>query len=253
MTTLMGQQTQQPYTPQRPLMHAPTPRAINPMTRNIEIAALREDQKMHVAQLKAPSIPLFDSAFSAFARGSLMSTPNGQVAVEDLLPGDELNTSTGEPAKILWIGSSTFVPAAPDRRMPLIRIMADTFGQSRPSSFLTVGPSARLLQTPHHLRGDNNGTRMFTKADEFVDGVNVIEICPPTPVSMFHICLTRHAAITVGGMEMETFHPGASVTRNVSYEMRDLFLSMFPHIAHTSDFGPLAHPRAPETVDIDVY
>ena len=52
---------------------------------------------------------------------------------------------------------------------------------------------------------------------------------------------------------METFHPGASVTRNVSYEMRDLFLSMFPHIAHTSDFGPLAHPRAPETVDIDVY
>jgi hypothetical protein len=179
MTTLLGQLTQQPYTPQRRLVQAPTPRAINPMTRNIEIAALREDQKMHVAQLKAPSIPLFDSAFSAFARGSLMSTPNGEIAVEDLLPGEELNTSTGEPAKILWIGSSTFVPAAPDRRMPLIRIMADTFGQSRPSSFLTVGPSARLLQTPHHLRGDNNGTRMFTKADEFVDGVNVIEICPP--------------------------------------------------------------------------
>jgi hypothetical protein len=234
-------------------MQAPTPRAINPMTRNIEIAALREVKKMHVAQLKAPSIPLFDSALSAFARGSLMSTPNGEIAVEDLLPGEELNTSTGEPAKILWIGSSTFVPAAPDRRMPLIRIMADTFGQSRPSSFLTVGPSARLLQTPHHLRGDNNGTRMFTKAEEFVDGVNVIEICPPTLVSMFHICLTRHAAITVGGMEMETFHPGASATRNVSYEMRDLFLSMFPHIAHTSDFGPLAHPRAPETVDVDVY
>ncbi|MDB9945764.1 Hint domain-containing protein [Ascidiaceihabitans sp.] len=253
MTTLLGQLTQQPYTPQRPLMQAPTPREINPMTRNIEIAALGEDQKMHVAQLKAPSIPLFDSALSAFARGSLMSTPNGEIAVEDLLPGEELNTSTGEPAKILWIGSSTFVPAAPDRRMPLIRIMADTFGQSRPSSFLTVGPSARLLQTPHHLRGDNNGTRMFTKAEEFVDGVNVIEICPPTLVSMFHICLTRHAAITVGGMEMETFHPGASATRNVSYEMRDLFLSMFPHIAHTSDFGPLAHPRAPETVDVDVY
>ena len=58
---------------------------------------------------------------------------------------------------------------------------------------------------------------------------------------MFHICLTRHAAITVGGMEMETYHPGSIATKDVSYEMRDLFLSMFPHIANTSNFGPLAH------------
>ena len=135
MTILLSQQTQQPHTPQRPLMHAPTPRAINPVTRNIEIAVLREDQKTHVAQLKAPSIPSIDSAFSAFERGSFMFTPNGEVTAEDLLPGDGLKTSTGEPAKILWIGSSTFVPAAPDQRMPLIRIMAYTFGQSHPSSF----------------------------------------------------------------------------------------------------------------------
>ena len=87
-------------------------------------------------------MPLFDSTFSAFARGSLMSTAQGYVAIEDLLPGDNLHISSGEAAKILWIGSSTFVPAAPDRRMPLDQIMANTFGVSRPSSFLTIGPSA---------------------------------------------------------------------------------------------------------------
>ena len=124
-------------------------------------------------------MPLFDSTFSAFARGSLMSTAQGYVAIEDLLPGDNLHISSGEAAKILWIGSSTFVPAAPDRRMPLDQIMANTFGVSRPSSFLTIGPSARLLQTPHHLRGNQGGTQMFTHASEFFDGVNVIEISPP--------------------------------------------------------------------------
>jgi hypothetical protein len=216
------------------------------MTRNFEVAALRADEKMHIAQHRAPALPLFDNAFCAFARGSLMSTSLGDVAVEDLQPGDKLNTSTGEPAKILWIGSSTFVPADPERRMPLIRIMADTFGPSRPSSFLTVGPSARLLQTPHHLRGESNGTQLFTLASEFVDGVNVIEVCPPTAVRMFHLCLDRHAAIIVGGMEMESFHPGSASIRSVSHPIRDMFLSMFPHIAHASDFGPLAHPRAPE-------
>ena len=63
---------------------------------------------------------------------------------------------------------------------------------------------------------------------------------------LFHICLTRHAAIRVNGLEMETFHPGAQAMRSVSQSMRDRFLSMFPRIGHISDFGPLAHPRAPE-------
>lgn len=253
MTFSTAAASAQPTTTHRTPMRAPYVRATQPMTRNFELAALRADGRLHISQLKAPILPLFDGAFSAFAHGSLMSTPNGGVAVEDLQPGDELETSTGEAAKIMWIGSSTFVPAAPERRMPLIRIMADTFGQSRPSSFLTVGPTARLLQTPDHMRGENSGTRMFTYASEFVDGVNVIEVCPPTPVRMFHICLTRHAAIKVGGMEMETYHPGSAALRSVSHATRDLFLSMFPHISHSSDFGPLAHPRAPEPAQTDTY
>ena len=192
-------------------------------------------------------MPLFESAFSAFARGTLILTADGEVAVEDLQPGDMIATSTGEAAKLIWIGSSSFVPADAGRRMPLIRIMPDSFGQSRPSSFLTVGPGARVLHTPHHLRADADGTQMLTPVREFVDGVNVIEVIPPTPVRLFHLCLTRHATIQAGGMEMETFHPGANATRSVSHATRGRFLGMFPQISHMMDFGPLAHPRAPES------
>lgn len=246
MTISLAAPKQYVSTPPRPQIRATQTRASIPMTRNFEVAALKADHKLHIAQHKAPVLPLFDDAFSAFAMGALVSTPNGHTAVEDLQPGDMISTTTGEPAKVLWIGSSTIVPAGRERRTPLIRIMADTFGPSRPSSFLTVGPSARLLQTPQHLRGDTAPNQIFSLAREFVDGVNVIEVCPPTPVRMFHLCLERHAAITVGGMEMETFHPGNKALRSVSHTTRDLFLSMFPHIAHASDFGPLAYPRAPE-------
>ncbi|MDB4197189.1 hypothetical protein N9777_02750 [Ascidiaceihabitans sp.] len=114
--------------------------------------------------------------------------------------------------------------------------MADTFGVSRPSSFLSIGPSARLLQTPHHLRGNERGMQMFTHASEFVDGVNVIEICLPPPVQMFHICLTPHAALTFGGMEMEmemeTYHPGSIVTREISSEMRDILSNVPAYCSH---------------------
>jgi len=216
-------------------------------TRSIEIVALRSDDSLYIGQDKAPAVPLIDSAFSAFARGSLIQTTMGEVAVEDLHPGDMIATSTGEAAKLVWIGSSSFVPTEGTRRTPLIRIMPDAFGQGRPSSFLTVGPHARILQTPHHLRSDAGGTRLLTPVREFVDGVNVIEVAPPTPVRMFHLCLTRHAAIMANGVEMETFHPGADAGRSVSHSVRDRFLGMFPRISHLSDFGPLAHPRAPES------
>lgn len=227
---------------------SPEPARARPATptRSFEVAALRSDGSLYIGQDRAPALPLFESAFSAFARGTVIQTETGNVAVEDLQPGDMISTSTGEPAKLIWIGSSSFVPADAGRRIPLIRIMADSFGQGRPSSFVTVGPAARLLQTPHHLRGDAGKNQMLTPVREFVDGVNVIEVVPPTPVRLFHICLTRHAAINVGGIDMETFHPGATAMRSVSHSLRDRFLGMFPQIGHAADFGPLAYPRAPE-------
>ncbi|MEL7132020.1 MAG: Hint domain-containing protein [Pseudomonadota bacterium] len=232
---------------------APYDRYIAPMARTdttplrtFEVAALRADGSRSVATFKAPAIPLFESAFSAFARGVVLSSTSGGIAIEDLQPGDWLNTSAGAPAQVVWIGSSNFVPSDAGRRIPLIRIMADSFGQNRPASFLTLGPAARLLQTPAHLRATTDGAPLLTPASTFVDNVNVIEVVPPTPIRLFHICLSRHAAVDVGGIEAETFHPGRQATRQVSHAQRDLFLSMFPHIAHTTDFGPLAHPRAPE-------
>lgn len=224
------------------------PRAFQdtPVTRIYEVAALRADGSLSITSTKAPAIPLFESAFSAFARGAMLSAPGGDVAIEDLRPGEWLHTSSGQPAQVLWVGSSQFVPADTGRRVPLIRIMADSFGENRPESFVTVGPAARLLQTPAHLRGTAGGANLLTLASDFVDNVNIIEVIPPTPIRLFHICLSRHAAINVGGIEMETFHPGMGATRSVTYAQRDMFLSMFPHISHITDFGPLAHPRAPE-------
>jgi hypothetical protein len=214
-------------------------------TRSFEIAALRADGSLYIGQDKAPAVPLFDAAFSAFARGTLIKTVLGDIAVEDLQPGDMINTTSGEPSKLVWIGSTSFSPADAGRRIPLISIMPDSFGQSRPNSVLTVGPGARILHTPHHLRSETGSAQMLTPVRALLDGVNVIEVVPPTPVRLFHICLERHAAITAGGIEMETFHPGINAMRKVSHTLQGRFLSMFPRIGHLADFGPLAHPRAP--------
>jgi len=215
--------------------------------RTYEVAALREDTSLFIGQSTAPAIALFEDAFSAFTHGSLIQTTFGPVAVEDLQPGDMVNTATGEAAELIWVGTSTFSPADAGKRTPLIRIMPDALGQSRPERSLTVGPGARILHTPAALRGVSDGRQLLTPASKLVDGVNLIEITPPTPTRLFHICLSRHAVINVDGIEMETFHPGTTAPREVSHSLRDRFISLFPRISHLSDFGPLAHPRAPET------
>lgn len=226
---------------------ADQPRQPQMAKRTYEVAALREDTSLYIGQSTGPAIPLFEDAFSAFTHGSLIQTTFGFVAVEDLQPGDMVNTSTGEAAELIWVGTSTFSPADAGKRTPLIRIMPDALGQSRPERSLTVGPGARVLHTPAALRGVSDGKQLLTSASKLVDGVNVIEITPPTPTRLFHICLSRHAIINVDGIEMETFHPGTTAPREVSHSLRDRFISLFPRISHLSDFGPLAHPRAPET------
>lgn len=234
------------------MMTSSLPKSATPMAaaqmpkRTYEVAALREDGSLFIGQSSAPAIPMFENAFSAMTHGSLVQTTMGPVAVEDLQPGDMVNTSTGEAAELVWIGTSTFSPADAGKRTPLVRIMPDALGESRPERSLTVGPGARILHTPPALRGLADGRQLLTPAAKLVDGVNVIEITPPTATRLFHICLSRHAVINVDGIQMETFHPGTSALREVSHSLRDRFISLFPRISHLSDFGPLAHPRVPE-------
>ncbi len=90
---------------------------------------------------------------------------------------------------------------------------------------------------------------MFMPLRDLVDGVNIIETRPPTPVRLYHICLVRHAAIVVSGLEVETFHPGPHATRKLPIRLRDRFLNIFPHIKSEHDFGPMAYPHAPSPQD----
>ena len=220
-----------------------TPPSRATATRVFEIAALRPDGSMFIGQLQAPAIALFDSAFSAFGRGTAIATPEGDVAVEDLQPGDRISTFDGEERTLVWIGSSNFIPADTGQRVPHIRIMPGAFGKNSPAAPLTVGPGARLLHTPEHLRGEDGDLRCLTPLDRFVDGDAVIQVAPPTPVRLFHLCLDRHALLCVHGLPMESFHPGTTGLSGVEDGLSRTFLSMFPMASAAQDFGPLSFPR----------
>ena len=112
--------------------------------RTYELAAQRADGTRWIWQTRAPALPLFDSAFSAFGRGIVMPTADGPVAVEDLVPGDKVQTLAGDLAPVVWIGSTTFVPADMGQRISLVRITAAAFGMTRPASSHPDPPVSHL-------------------------------------------------------------------------------------------------------------
>ena len=218
------------------------------MLRKYRIQTLRTDGSTHDTENIGPATPAFEAAFSAFARGTLIKTTAGPVAVEDLAPGMKITTAEHGPMPLLWIGSMTLLPhvegVAPHCHR-VTRIMGDAFGMGRPMMDVVAGPGARLLSRPAGLRDSFGGEHVLTPARDLADGMTAIDIAPRHPLTVYHVALRRHATIYAGGLEFESFHPGAGFERHMSQNMLSLFMSYFPHIKEPRHFGALSHPRLP--------
>lgn len=218
-----------------------------PQLRRYDVQSLLPNGDIAETRHIAPALPLFEDAFCAFSRGTMIETDMGPIAIEDLLPGDMVMTLSGQSLPVLWKGSTNIVPGRVDptgRTFKLARIMADSFGMQRPLSYIMAGPSARILKTPGRLRALAGGKSILTPVKEFIDGNSVIETAPPTAVQLFHICLPKHAIIKVAGLEFETYHPGVNAVRTMSHAMRSIYLGLFAHIDKLTDFGAQSFPRA---------
>lgn len=204
-----------------------------------ETAYLRRDGEISRARHVAPVMPMFQSAFSAFARGTLITTTDGPVAIEDLEPGVKIITNERGPSPLMWVGSMTLRPGERDGPS-LTRIMSEALGMGRPMSDVLTGPGARILQ-----RLPGMAEEVLRPVQDLHDGMHVIELRPPSAVQLYHISLRRHATVTAAGLSLETFHPGPGFENKLPYQYFDQFMALFPHVARPSDFGALAHPRQP--------
>ncbi len=239
-----------PVSPSRPVSQPvrtePAPARKAPLARRYEIAYLDAAGRFETCTRLAPAIPEFEEAFSAFARGTVVATTEGPVAVEDLVPGMAALTGEGRAERVTWIGSMTLFPphALPGLLgATLTRITADAFGIGRPMPDLLLGPRARILVRDARCRFATGVEAAYAPARSFADGVSIIEVTPVAPVTAYHIVLERQGSIRAAGLEIESFHPGARMADGFDPQLAQVFLTLFPHIRSTADFGTPAHPR----------
>lgn len=221
------------------------PRRDLPMMRRMEVAALNADFSIQEQSFAVPQTDVFERAVSGFARGTVLATPNGPVAIEDLLPGDMVQSSQG-PQRVRWIGSAAIMPgqALPGSMLDgLIRVTAEAFGVGQPGSDVVLGPGAAILHNPPQFRAATGEGHVLTPVQDFIDGVSVFKVTPPSAVKIYHLMLDRHAAVQAGGLEVESYHPGSGAVGRMGENAQRLFMSLFPFLTHPRDFGALGFPR----------
>jgi len=222
------------------------PTRSQPLMRKYEVAHLSSTQTIENLTQIAPATPLFEEAFSAFARGTLLTSPSGPIAIEDLLPGDMLSTRDTGDLAVQWIGKITMVPnwegQSPDMGK-MIRVSADSFGLGRPMPDLLLGSHAYLLQSGPHVRAQSGKPHALIRAADLVDWETIVSVTPPTATELYHIAFDRHAVVTANGLEVESYHPGYAFQNGLSGGMRALYLSLFPQVELVGDFGPYLYPR----------
>lgn len=138
-----------------------------------------------------------------FAQGTLIATPSGEVAVEELVPGQEILSADGSTLRIEWIGQRRLSPrfCPPDRVEPIL-FAAGSLGGGLPHSDL-------MVTTDHGMILDG----LLINAAALVNGRTITRVPArdlPEVLSYYHIETKAHAAILANGAPAETFVDYAS-------------------------------------------
>ncbi|MFP7569820.1 Hint domain-containing protein [Marivita sp. S2033] len=222
------------------------PRRDPSLTRTIEAAAYLPDRSVSESSFTVPATPTFETCASAFAQGTLISTVMGPIPVEDLIPGDLVQTHRG-PEPLLWKGSTSYLPNSASGSTSLthlLRLPGDGLDQGD----LLLGPAARLVIRQEKFAELLNCDAVLAPASEYVDGDRILRITPPGAVRLYHLALRRHGILRANGHELESYHPGRVSETEIGAPARAMLLKMFEHVTDLDGFGGLALPRSSRDV-----
>lgn len=233
-----------PVPTQRNFDRGPLPRA-RTLNRPFSITWLTSTGSVAHDTVFAPAVSVVEAACSSLARGVQVSTTQGQVSIEDLVPGMYVNTLEHGPLQLQWVGCYDMSPREVQNndRARLYRVNADTFGFSKPSNDVVLAPRAHILLRDAACKPMFGLDTAFAPIRAFEDGMSVISVAPMSPVTLFNLAFDRQATIIAGGLEVESYHPGPYGETLMDDDMMYALLRLFPQARNLGTFGPQTTER----------
>ncbi|HYP64027.1 MAG TPA: Hint domain-containing protein [Acidocella sp.] len=136
------------------------------------------------------------SSIPAFMAGTRLATEDGEIAVEDAVPGTRLRLADGRIAEVCWLGWREIWTrfADPLRAFP-IRILAGALADGMPARDLRVSPGHAIF-----LDG------LLVQASALVNGVSIVrETDMPESFRYYHVELATHELLLAESCPAESF------------------------------------------------
>ena len=170
---------------------------------------------------------------ACYLRDTLISTPDGQKAVQDLQPGDQILTASGGTATVKWLGYrkmyASRIPASQAIRAYPIRIAAGALAPKVPTRDLYVSPY-------HHMYFSGK----LIPAMLLVNGQTITQDFSRRSFEYFHVELDRFDIMLAEGAAAESY---------VDTGNRSMFQNVNV-VSLLADFGPPEGRREIEGIEI---
>lgn len=167
-----------------------------------------------------------------FARGTLVDTPEGPRAIEDLQAGDMILTKDNGPQPLRWIGRTVVSASTLARKDNLrpIRIRAGALGAGAPSSDLIVSPQHRMLVRSNIAQKMFGTMEVLVAAKQLlqIEGVDIARDLES--VEYFHMLFDRHEVVFANGAESESLYTGPQALKGVGQAALDEIFALFPQL-----------------------
>ncbi|MGJ5620168.1 Hint domain-containing protein [Sulfitobacter sp. MF3-043] len=168
----------------------------------------------------------FAMGISCFTAGTMIRTPTGEIAIEDLRPGDMVTTLEHGDQPVRWTACSEVAvekAPLPDGVLP-VRIKPGVMGNRR-----------ALLVSPQHcilLRIDDTSTPFYVRAKHLAEESHLASFARGRRcVTYAHVLLDQHATLISNDIPSESFYPGPMALKTMSALNRMTLFALLPDLA----------------------
>lgn len=177
-----------------------------------------------------------------FVAGTLIDTPFGPRAVEDLRAGDRVLTRDQGEQVIRWAGARqlTFTGAEDFAKLQPIRLRKDSLGPGMPDRDVFLSPMHRVVVRDPLVGLLTGNDEVMCPVRALVNGRSIVQETWAR-VSYHHLLLDDHQVLTSSGCDSESFYPGRIGLEGFADDTREEVLSLFPELRSLPDsYGPAA-------------
>lgn len=166
-----------------------------------------------------------------FTPGTMIATPRGEVAVENLRVGDKVITRDNGIQEIRWAGKREMgwhdFAANPHLRPVLVK--AGSLGNGLPERDMMLSPNHRLLVANDRTALYFDEHEVLVAAKHLIGGKGV-QMVDSVGTTYIHFMFDQHEVVLSNGAWTESFQPGDYSLKGLGNSQRNEIFELFPEL-----------------------